>query len=75
MLALTLVVSLWLPHGSQNIGSLLPAITCRLPRDLTSLVWLRELPPTSLAGRDVLVLFLLSERSDRAREPTLVLQP
>lgn len=43
VLALTLVVSLWLPHGSQNIGSLLPATTCRLPRDLTSLVWLREL--------------------------------
>lgn len=43
MLSVTLAVSLWLPHGSQNIGSLSSATTCKLPRDLTSLVWYREL--------------------------------
>lgn len=43
VLAVALDVSLWLPHGSQHIGSLSPATTCKLPRDLTSLVWHREL--------------------------------
>lgn len=43
VLAVALAVSLWLPHGSQHIGSLSPATTCKLPRDLTSLVWHSEL--------------------------------
>ena len=43
VLAVALAASLWLPHGSQHIGSLSPATTCKLPRDLTSLVWHREL--------------------------------
>lgn len=43
MRVLVLAVSLWLPHGSQHIGSLSPATTCKLPRDLTSLVWHSEL--------------------------------
>lgn len=64
VLAVALAVSLWLPHGSQHMGSLSPDTTCKFPRDLTSLVWLRELPP--LAGSEDLVLFLLSDWSDRA---------
>lgn len=75
VLAVALAVSLWLPHGSQHIGSLSSATTCKLPRDLTSLVWHRELPPTPLAGSEVLVLFLLSDWSDRAKGLTLGLQP
>lgn len=43
VLAVALAVSLRLPHGSQYIGSLSPATTCKLPRDLTSLVWHNEL--------------------------------
>lgn len=43
VLAVALVVSLWLSHCSQHIGSLSPATTCKFPRDLTSLVWHREL--------------------------------
>lgn len=46
VLVVALAVSLWLPQCSQHIGSLSPATTCKLPRDLTSLVWHRE-----LAGR------------------------
>lgn len=42
-LVVTLAVCLWLSHGSQHIGSLPPATTCKLPRDLTSLVLHREL--------------------------------
>lgn len=38
-----LPLSLWLPHCSQNTGSLSPATTCKLPRDLTSRVLHREL--------------------------------
>lgn len=38
-----LAVSLRLPHCSKHIGSLSSATTCKLPRDLTSLVWHREL--------------------------------
>jgi len=43
VLAVALAVSLWLPHGSQHTGALSPASTCKFPRDLTSLVWHREL--------------------------------
>lgn len=43
VLVVALSVSLWLPHCSQNTGSLSPATTCKLPRDLTSRVLHREL--------------------------------
>lgn len=36
---------------------------------------LTDLPPTPLAGSEVLVLFLLSEGSDKASDPTPVLPP
>lgn len=41
-----------------------PATTCKLPRDLARRVSDRELPPP-LEGSEILVLFLLSEASDR----------
>lgn len=37
------VLALSLPHGSKHTLSLLPAMTCKFPKDLTSLVWPREL--------------------------------
>lgn len=42
VLVVALAVSLWLPHNTGS-GSLSPAKTCKLPRDLTSRVWHREL--------------------------------
>lgn len=43
VLAAALAASLRPPLGSQHIGSLSSATTCKLPSDLTSLVWHSEL--------------------------------
>lgn len=43
VLVVALPLPLPLPHCSQNTGSLSPATTCKLPRDLTSRALHREL--------------------------------